>query len=217
LSRKFVAPIVVLLALVTAGCKTSPKGSDGRDLPAPSTPESAHQGLLSDGPFEGEITLRLSTGKDKGDALYRVKDARIRMDLPGDAEAAAIVFDGKTNSGAILRRDGSLLSPISSASLRNREAAPAIVKTGTSETVAGFLCEKWMLREGDKSREACVVDNVAWASGAAQFASWLPKGAFPLRVVESDAKGVELSRLEVVKIERKSIPDAIFATTKPAK
>jgi hypothetical protein len=205
----------MLLVLLVAACKTAPSAS--KEQAAPVETVSAHQGLLSDGPFEGEITLRLSTGTDKGDAIYRVKDARIRMDLPGDAEAAAIVFDGKSNSGAILKRDGSMLTPISSATLRNREAPPSLLKTGTSETVAGFVCEKWTLREGDKLREACVVDNVAWAVGAAQFASWLPKGAFPLRVVERDAKGAELSRLEVVKIERKSIPESIFAIAKPNK
>jgi len=37
-------------------------------------------------------------------------------------------------------------------------------------------------------------------------------GAFPMRVVTRDAKGVEQSRMEVTKIDKTSLPDSLFST-----
>jgi hypothetical protein len=194
-----------------AACKTTPKPSSD---PAP-TPSASHelaqQGLLSDGPFEGEITLRIQAAKEIGTAVYHVKNTRVRMDLPGNEGASAILFDTATRKGALLGPGGATISELTPASIRPPARELPIERTGVVENVGGYTCERWNSREGELTREACVVENVAWAAAAGRLASWLPSGAFPLRVIERNAQGVEVSRLEVVRVDRKPQADSLFA------
>jgi Domain of unknown function (DUF4412) len=156
--------------------------------------------------------LHLSGGGEQGDAVYHVKGERVRLDLPGDAGPGAFVFDAKKNTGAILGRDGKLVASLGSAPAAARSGTPPVIeRTGKTDSIAGYTCELWKVREGATSRDACVVDNVSWASGSSQLASWLPSGVFPLRVIERDRTGAETSRLEVVRVERKSQADPLFA------
>jgi Domain of unknown function (DUF4412) len=207
--------LILVSSVLASACKTQVPNKEKRaDESQPS--QGANHGLLSDGPFEGAITLHLSGGGEQGDAIYHVKDQRVRLDLPGDAGPGAFVFDTKKNTGAILGRDGKLVASLGSAPAAARSGTPPVIeRTGKTDSIAGYTCELWKVREGATSRDACVVDNVSWASGSSQLASWLPSGVFPLRVIERDRTGTETSRLEVVRIERKSEANTLFTTPAP--
>ncbi|MEO8799777.1 MAG: DUF4412 domain-containing protein [Polyangiaceae bacterium] len=104
---------------------------------------------------------------------------------------------------------------------------PKIEKTGKSDTVAGFSCEIWNISStepGDKSHaEVCVShQGVSWfhlpMTGApAEFAALgeLADGShFPMRAVGYGKDGVEEGRMEVSKVDKKTLDAQTF--TPPA-
>ncbi|MEO8798086.1 MAG: DUF4412 domain-containing protein, partial [Polyangiaceae bacterium] len=96
-----------------------------------------------------------------------------------------------------------------------------VKQTGKHETIAGYDCEDWTVRDpSGKRTELCVAQGLVYFDlgslrGGGQTLSPLAKEfkdkrSFPLRSVEFDASGKELTRSEVTKIEPKSIDAARF-------
>lgn len=99
-------------------------------------------------------------------------------------------------------------------------APPKVEKTGVKDKVAGYGCEIWKITQTDGRRaDACVADGITWvdlsdlgwASPEITMAAVASEAnRFPLRVVSIDPKGVEESRLEATKIDKKNLADAQF-------
>jgi hypothetical protein len=170
--------------------------------------------LLGDGPFEGEVTFRVKQGETTGDARYRIKDAKVRLEIGpnGGAAGGAIVYDAERYQGAVFDADGGLVLPLTTAARTDDQTTQAkIERTGKSDTVAGYVCELWKVQDRDRSMDACVVDGVAWGTNYAQLVSWLPRGKFfVLRVIERDGSGKETTRIEATSVVRKPQSDALF-------
>ena len=99
-----------------------------------------------------------------------------------------------------------------------KQAPPKVTRTGHRDTVAGRSCEDWDIetQEGERARMCVAEESVTW------FA--LPDLALPpehawagqlldgkhlaLRVIGYDKRGTEEGRIEVTKLEKKSIDDA---------
>lgn len=206
----------VSAVLLLGACKTDvPKGGA-----VPAETASVHAGgpgaLLSDGPFEGEVTFHIVKGSQTGDATYRIKGGRVRLDIGpnGSAPGGAVVYDADKNRGALLKADGSVAALIGSGE-RPAERPPSrakIERTGKMDTVSGYGCELWnVVDESGKKSEACVVDGVSFASEYTQLVTWLPTGKFfLLRVVERDSAGGEATRIEVTKVEKHAVADTLF-------
>jgi hypothetical protein len=102
-------------------------------------------------------------------------------------------------------------------------APPKVTKTGTFDTVAGYKCENWEVMSDHHEGTACVAsDGFSWLTlpmsaldGVPTEKLWmadlLDGKHFPLRFVgyEKDGK-TESGRVEVTKIDKKSLPDADF-------
>jgi hypothetical protein len=83
-------------------------------------------------------------------------------------------------------------------------------------------CENWIARDPTGKRsEVCIAQGIAFfdmgsmkGGGGSLGKELREKKLFPLRSVEYDTAGKELSRMQVTKVEKKSIDDSAFAIPK---
>jgi len=98
---------------------------------------------------------------------------------------------------------------------------PKITKTGKTDTVAGHTCETWEVLDTETSDKmvVCVADEGAsWfhvpLTGAPAQYAWagelLDGKHFPLRGVAFNKAGAEEGRIEVTKMDKKSVADSQF-------
>lgn len=98
---------------------------------------------------------------------------------------------------------------------------PRVTKTGRMATVAGYQCEDWEIVSPRNERTTLCVANqgASWLDlpslGLAPDQAWAKEimdgRHLPLRFIGYAEDGTEDVRVEAVKIEKKSIPDAEFA------
>jgi hypothetical protein len=184
--------------------------------------EKALSFLGGSGPFEGEITMNMTSGDKPPKAItYDVKGTKIRFNSP-ESSAGYMIFDTtakkmtmiddakKTAMVMDMGAMGAGLAPGSPPA----GPKPTIDKTGKNDTVAGYSCELWKMTDpgGDRS-DVCVAQGIMFPvmgrGGGHGWMSQLENG-FPLRAVTYDSAGKEKSRMEVTKIDKKSLDDAMF-------
>jgi len=181
--------------------------------------------FLSGGPFEGAITMSMTeAGKPAETITYTVKGEKMRFDRPAGPDPGYVIVDGpskkvtsvddKKKLAIVMTMDGMPGMAGGHAAAAAAAKKPTIDKTGKMETIAGYSCEDWKITEdnGEKS-EACMAKGIAFPSmGKAQgwMAELMDQKVFPLRVVTNDPGGKEKSRMEVTKIEKKSVEESQF-------
>ena len=94
-------------------------------------------------------------------------------------------------------------------------------KTGKTDTVAGRSCEEWEITSGDKTKLLMCVSNehASWLQlptlGLPSEHSWarqLMDGQhLPLRAISLEPSGKEKGRIELLRLEAKTLDDALFA------
>ncbi len=104
-------------------------------------------------------------------------------------------------------------------------APPKITKTGKTDKVAGYTCEIWSIENQDANAkekgkaEVCIAEQgVSWfhipmtgVPAEYSFMSEMLDGKhFPLRMVMFDATNVEEGRVEVTRIDKKSLDASVF-------
>lgn len=169
-----------------------------------------------------------------------IKSGKIRFDLPktegrppmrgymiinsadkkvlmvNDDQKTAMVFDVSKLSGQ-LSQMGVPTTPQAAATA---QTPPKIAKTGHTDTIAGYACEDYDITSNDGKRaRVCVSETAAswldvltnampgdllWAKG------FLDGRKFPLRVIAFETTGAEQGRIEVTKLEKKPLADALF-------
>lgn len=97
---------------------------------------------------------------------------------------------------------------------------PKITKTGRTDTVAGYRCEDWEISDSrGRTGTVCVANEGApWLElptlGLTAEQAWAREIAdgrhFPLRFIGYSETGAEHTRIEVTRLEKKSILDARF-------
>ncbi len=102
---------------------------------------------------------------------------------------------------------------------------PKITKTGKTDKVAGYTCEIWTIENQDANAkekgkaEVCIAEQgVSWfhipmtgVPAEYSFMSEMLDGKhFPLRMVMFDATNVEEGRVEVTRIDKKSLDASVF-------
>jgi hypothetical protein len=103
---------------------------------------------------------------------------------------------------------------------RPQKPPPTVTKTGVKDKVAGIVCENWEIAdEGRKAATLCIADQGAsWLhlplTGIPTEYAWaleLFDGKhFPLRMIGYDKAGAEDGRVELTKLEKKSVSPALF-------
>jgi hypothetical protein len=181
------------------------------------------------GTFEGDITLHTTRpGAAAQDMVVRAKGDKLRFDTPGpDGKTTSAVYDPSTNKLVMIMdaqkayMDMDFSAP--NAKPNTNPQTSAVDKTGKSETIAGYDCEDWTVKDpSGKRTEVCMAEGLAFfdlegvrsGGGASWNKDLRDKKYFPLRSVEYDKDGKEVSRSEVTKIDPKKLDDALFCVPK---
>lgn len=207
--------------LALAACN---KSSAGGDAGAPETPSLAQKALtfLAGGVFEGEVTADVSSKMmAKQSIVYQFKADKLRYDLPTTAGVVGgwTLVDTTTHKAYLINDAQKMvmtIDPDAKPASATPPEEPQITKTGKHETIAGYDCEDWTIMHKGKKSEACIADGLSFAFGSPRdtASDWTQKlvasKQFPLRMVRYDAAGAEELRMEVTKIERKSLDASRF-------
>ena len=231
--------LIASVVMVVGGCKqtASTSGADGGGAVA--TADSAGTkttatsvvdkalSFLGGGPFEGEITMNVTEpGKPPHTITYDVKGTKMRFDAPAEAGPMGggyVIFDTTNKkmtavndarkSAFVMDMNGA--GPMGMQNPAIAQAAqkkPNIEKTGKTDTVAGYSCEIWHVTDDTGSGDVCVAKGISFPKMGRQAPGWqsMLEDSFPLRAVMKDTAGKEKDRMEVTKIEKKSLDDSKF-------
>jgi hypothetical protein len=155
-------------------------------LGAPASASAAAVPALALTTFEGEVDVKVKEAKSKTaptDLALQVKNGKIRADIPeslskqggspfgqgyfifdpvakkatvvNDARRQAFVFDFGKNADAFKNLGGRPKADAGPAT------PPTVSKTGHFDTVAGYKCEDWDLKEDKRVGTLCVADQEA--------------------------------------------------------
>ncbi len=192
---------------------------------APSIVDKALSFVTGTTPFEGEITMNVSEkGKTLHTITYDVKGTKMRFDAPaenGPMSGGYVIFDSATKQMQTVNDAKKMAftidmnrAPQAAGAAAAAAKKPNIDRTGKMDTVAGYSCEIWKITNDDGGKgDLCVGKGIAFPSfGGRNSEAWMNElsDSFPLRAVMSDASGAEKTRMEVTKIDKKSIDDAKF-------
>ncbi|HEY1959431.1 MAG TPA: DUF4412 domain-containing protein [Polyangiaceae bacterium] len=187
-------------------------------------PAGCKKGFGSD--FEGSITMHVRSQAGESDLVVKTKNEKMRFENRG----SWMLYDPKASTVTMVDDASKTFTPIDfkSASAPKANTSPdtaKIEKSGQHETIAGVDCEKWTVHDGGKRSEVCIAQGIAFfdigslksGQSSALAKELREQKLFPLRDAEYDADGKELSRMEVTKVEKKSIPDADLEVPKDYK
>lgn len=183
--------------------------------------------------FEGEITMHIQSATSSSDMVVKTKSDKMRFETKAaDGSKSYSLYDPATNKLTMVM-DGQksfMAMDFSKPGAPQANTSPdtaTIEKSGKHETIAGLDCEDWTAKSpSGKRSEVCIASGIAFfdmgaaKSGGAStgLAKELKdKKLFPLRSVEYDAAGKELNRMEVTKVEKKSLDDSEFSVPKDYK
>jgi hypothetical protein len=222
----------IVAVLATSGCKKSSDVASGGDGGSSSSSVLATVASALGLGFEGDVTMHVSSSHSPPEDLtFHVKGQKMRVDVPAThGEQAHALFDQSTNKITVIMDTQKMYMEIDPGAAQAQAQAGGahetakITETGKHETVAGTDCEDWDITEASgKHASVCIAKGIAFfdfgggmrPGGTMSTTAWIEelraKKAFPLKAVETDATGKELSRMEVTKIEKKSLDDSLFA------
>lgn len=189
--------------------------------------------------FEGEIALELDPGDDSKAHLVelKIKGGQMRIDLPtetgGRASGYQVVNLRDAKMTTVVRGQkiavelefddmkeqfSALVPPSDSA---KESAKTQLKKTEKKDEVAGYSCREWELQApGEGMHRMCVADLGAnwfqFPEGKRPtddpWAKELFDGKhFPLRLIQVDADGKQVARMEVKEIVSKKLEDQLFS------
>ena len=184
------------------------------------------------GDFEGEIALRISRPEmPPSELLFEASEGRVRVGM-SQADGPAYALVKPDGMAVFVMESKKAWSDLNMAKSRaqvekdNPTGPPSVNKTGKLETIAGQRCEVWEIKHtSGKRTDACISEGLVGFDlgtlmpGAGPFTSQsseeiAKRKLFPLRSVEIDAKGQETSRMEVTRVERKSLDKSRFEVPK---
>jgi hypothetical protein len=178
--------------------------------------------FLSGGPFEGDITMSIThDGKPPMVSVFEVKGEKVRFNMgSGRPEVSYSIMDFQTKQAMAVsdaKQTVMLMSLDGMGAMANAGAPKGAVHpvaTGKTDVVAGYSCDVYRLDTDQEKNEACVSKGIHFPQmeGTNHWLAAIGESVFPLRSVKTDvATGKEKSRMEVTKIEKKSLSDSVFA------
>jgi hypothetical protein len=180
--------------------------------------------------FEGHISMHTTSAKgEPHDMTVGAKGDKLRFDMTGRGGGPMhAVYDPAQNQLWVYldaqKQFMSLDFTSPGATPNTNPQSSTITKAGAHKLIAGVDCEQWSVKDASGHHsDVCIAQGIAYfdpsrirPGGAQQPETVLAREfrehkSFPLESLEYDADGKELSRMEVVKIEKVKIPDSDFA------
>ena len=191
--------------------------------------------------FEGKVDMKMtsgSKGKDTQELSYRIKDERMRMEMPASASGKKKKKGGDEPSGAVIMdlKKKEMITLIPEEKMYMVMAIPEpkeesgkkksgdidFKPTGRKEKIAGIDAEEFVGKSDGKITEVWVTKELGkyilqqGAGGSKKSSGWeafaQKDGGFPLRVIQrSKEGGPEDFRMETTNVDRSKQDDALFA------
>ena len=178
-------------------------------------------------PFEGKITMQITEGKKSTSATFYCKGDLMRIES-SESDEGYMVFDMASKTMTMIMPSQRMFMVMNAgAHAQQPGQSDPPVKTGRKEKILGYECDEYTITDGKK------VTTFWGAHGLGVFHSMMrggpggpPKGpsalekaaesegVFPLRTIETNARGKEISRTEVTSVEPGSQPDSLFVPPK---
>lgn len=185
--------------------------------------------------FEGKVSLTLSSGKGKSQALdYSIKGSAVRIDMNAEGNTFASIMDLQKMEMLMLMPNEQtyMVMPIKEKLDKAMDQAvekdATIEKTGRTETILGYQCDEYVTKDRKNTTELWIAEGLGTfmglgsnGGGGGMFGGrskaaegweqkFKGKPGFPLRVISRDTKGRETFRMEATKIEPGSLPASLF-------
>ena len=175
---------------------------------------------LSAQEFEGAITVRVAAGARNGqpapDLEYLARGGKLRVNVRSPmGSVAMIAVPAEKKLYTLMDAQSVYMEQPLALDVRGgaNEPAPTITRTGRKETIAGHECEHILIAAQGGSMDVCMARGLGpfvMAGLSASMPAWqralTADGGFPLKVSRADGT----TQLEVTKIERKKLNDAMF-------
>ncbi len=189
--------------------------------------------LSAQAPFEGAVTMRLSSAPPKSaspngnaptqEMEYLVRNGKVRVNMGGQGAGMSVRTSPQEEKLFILMpmQNAYMEMPLAAAAASAREAVPADVKvthTGKMETIAGYSCEHVVFVSGTSPAvDVCMAKgmgsfvNPMTAMQRGSVPAWqrsiAADGGFPLKITLADGS----VPVEVLKIEKKKLANELFS------
>jgi hypothetical protein len=174
--------------------------------------------------FEGEISMHMvRAGAPEEDMVVKAKGDKMRI----ETNDAWLLYDPGTNKITMVSPKQKSYMDLDFAKAGAPQAntsadTSTIDKSGKHETIAGIDCENWTAHDpSGKKSEVCIAQGIAFfdmgsmKGGTSTIGKEMrDKKLFPLRSVEYDTAGKEISRMQVTKVDKKSLDDSEFVIPK---
>lgn len=186
---------------------------------------------LSAKDFEGKVRLKMTTQNGQSMFMnYLLKDGRMRVEMEvGRGGTFASIFDPAKQEMVMLMPDQKMymvhkLTDPKKLEQTTAQAPVEFVRTGETETILGYRCEKILVKAKDSITEVWGAEGMGTfmgmsnrgpMGGSAPRSGWeaalAEHGFFPLRLVSRNQEGKEVMRMEAVSVESQSLPAEAFA------
>ena len=191
--------------------------------------------------FEGKIRLKM-TGQEKPSrhagsdspmfVTYFFRGGLMRIDTEMDSGnvMGGMIIDPVKRETTMLMPEQKMYmvmkipEPKPSASAAAPRSDVEFVRTGETETILGYKCEKIIVKSKNGEAEIWGAEGLGTfqsmsaggpmgrpAPKSAWEASLAEHGFFPLRMINRDKSGKELTRMEAVSVDKQSLPASLFA------
>lgn len=179
-------------------------------------------------PFEGLIQLQVQDWQSVEMVNYYIKGDRARMESsPNTSAEPYYILDYLSKKMFVVMTNKDSYLELSMEKPPEPQASAdskpeSMIKTDETETVLGFPCEQWILKEND-------VTTTMWATKAFNANVTLlglqkqdtpvsfrwdeelkSRGLFPLKLAQQDINGTDMYKFEVLKIQRKTVNELLF-------
>lgn len=179
---------------------------------------------VKEGKVRVEIPEEMAASKGVGGKGYAVLNApEKKLFIVIDDKKQVVLFD-LDKAGEQLKAFGGGMDPAARGARDRKEPTseppPKVTKTGLKDTVAGYTCELWdvVSQDGDKLRACVANEGASWfrlpLTGIPTEHAWalelLDGKHFPLSGIAYDKSGAEKGRVEVTKIDKKTLAANVF-------
>jgi hypothetical protein len=185
--------------------------------------------------FEGKVSFKITAERGKVQEMaYQIKNDKMRVEIGGQKEMGGMIMDlGKRQTIMVMDEQRMYMvmamPDVAAQAAEAKEDETKLEKTGQKEKILGYEAEKYISTNKGKKTEMWLAEGLGTfmsmpsnnpmgggrKGGSSAGREWeralAGKDLFPLRVVGLDGGGKENFRMEVTGIEKKSLPDSLFA------
>ena len=181
--------------------------------------------LIAQSQFEGKLKIQVTEEGKKHSMDYFVKGDKFRLEVKDMGETGAMIFDSKAMKMTIVMPQQKMymempLDGIDTESYFDEGTSKAkIKKTGESQTINGYKCEKWIIEDEGLTTEAWITTELGgflfsgnpMAGGGSDWTSKLSAQSFFPMLAKVHKSGKHLNTFEVLDVNKQKLDNSLFS------